>query len=86
MQWALTVSRARHQNIAGKPKIISFTDNFMHVAFQSQGFWRKEKKLKSLLKGSLVVLKSFGGRRKTGSNRNGIRDQISSQTPTETIT
>ena len=35
MQWALTVSRACRQNIAGKPKIISFTDNFMHVAEDS---------------------------------------------------
>ena len=65
-------SRARHQNIAGNRKIISFTDSFMHVAFQIQGFWRKDKKLKSLLKGSLVVLKSFEGQRKTGSNINSI--------------
>ena len=82
----LIVSRAPCQNIAGKPKIIPFTGNYMHVVFQIQGLWRKEKKLKSLLKGSLVVLKSFGGQRNTGSNINGIQDQILSQTPTETIT
>ena len=29
-------------------------DNYTHVAFQIQGFRRKEKKLKSLLKGSLA--------------------------------
>ena len=60
----------------------------MHVAFEIQGFCRrKEKKLKSLLKGSLAVLKSFRlqkGKRKIGSNINGIRDQILSQTHTVT--
>ena len=79
--------RARHQNVAGNQKIITFTDNYTHVAFQIQGFRRKEKKLKSLLKGSLAVLKSFRlqrGQRKTGSSIKGIRDQILSQTPTET--
>ena len=42
----------------------------------------------SFLDGSLAVLISFrlqGGQRKTGSNINGIRDQILPQTPTETI-
>ena len=61
--------RACHQNIAGNQKIITFTD-YTNVAFQIQGFWRK--KLKFLLKGSIVVLKSFRGQRKTGSNINGI--------------
>ena len=49
------------------------------VAFQIQGFWTKEKKLKSLLKGSLAILKRFrlqSGQRNTGSNINGIKDQI----------
>ena len=81
--------KARRQNIGGNQKIITFTDNYTHVAFQNPGFRRKEKKLKSLLKGSLAVLKSFRlqrGQRKTSSNINGIRDQILSQTPTETIT
>ena len=39
----------------------------MHVAIQIQGFWRKEKKLKSSLKGSLAILKRLrlqrGGRK-----------------------
>ena len=86
--------RACHQNIAGKQKIITFTDNYMHITFQIQGFRRrKEKKVKSLLKGSLAVLKSFRlqrGNRKIGSNINGISDQIMSQTgnikPQEIIT
>ena len=61
----------------------------MHVAFEIRGFCRrKEKKLKSLLKGSLVVLKSFRlqrGKRKIGSNINGISDQILiRKTPTVT--
>ena len=71
--------------IAGNQKIITFTDNYTHVGFQIQGIQGKEKKLKSLLKGSLAVLKSFRlqkGHRKTGSNKKGIRDQILSQTPT----
>ena len=57
--------------------------------FRSQDFGEKKKKLKSLLKGSLVVLKSIRlqrGQRKTSSDINSIRDQILSQTPTETIT
>ena len=61
----------------------------MHVAFQIQRFQRKGKKLKSLLKGSLAILKSFRlqrGQRTTGSYINGIRAQILSQTPTETQT
>ena len=61
---------ACHQNIAGNQKINTFADNDTHVAFQIQGFWRK--KLKFFLKGSLVLLKSFRGQRKTGSNINGI--------------
>ena len=55
--------------------------------FQILGFRRKEKKLKSLLKVSLAVLKSFRferGQTKTGSNINGIQDQILSQTSTKT--
>ena len=74
--------------IAGNQKGITFTDNYTHVASQIQGLRRKEKKLKSLLDGSLAVLISFrlqGGQRKTGSNINGIRNQILPQTPTETI-
>ena len=58
-------------------------DNCTHVTFQIQGFRRKEKKLKYLLKGSLAVLKSFRlqrGKKITGSNIDGIRDQILSQT------
>ena len=71
--------RACHQNIAGKQKIFTFKDKYMHVAFEIQGFCqRKEKKLKiSLLKGSLAVLKSFRlqrGKRKIGFNINGIGD------------
>ena len=50
----------------------------MHLAFQMQGIrQRKEKKVKSLLKGSLAVLKSFRlqrGKRKIGFNINGIGD------------
>ena len=48
---------------------------------------RKEKKVKSLLKGSLAVPKSFSlqrGKRKISSKMNGIRDQILSQSPTVT--
>ena len=76
--------RARRQNI-GNQKIITFTENYKHVAFQIQRFQRKEKERES----SLAVLKSFRlqrGQRKIGSNINGIQDQILSQTPTETIT
>ena len=80
--------RACRQNIAGNQKIITFTDNYMHVAFQIQGFrQRKEKKVKSLLKGSLAILKSFRfqrGKRKITSNISGIQDQILSPTPTVT--
>ena len=57
----------------------------MPVAIQIQGFWRKEKQLKSSLKGSLAILESLRlqrGQRKTGAT--GIQDQILSQTPTET--
>ena len=86
--------RACRQNIAGNQKIITVTDNYMHTAFQIQGFRRrKEKKVKPLLKGSLAVLKSFRlqrGKRKISSNINGISDQILSQTgnikPQEIIT
>ena len=66
----------------------------MHIAFQIHGFRRrKEKKVKSLLKGSLAVLKSFRlqrSKRKISSNINGISDQILLQTgnikPQEIIT
>ena len=79
--------RACCQNIAGNQKIITFTD-YTHVAFQIQGFrLRKEKKPKSSLTGSLAILKSFRlqrGKRKIGSNINGVRDQILSQTSTVT--
>ena len=79
---------ACRQNIAGNQKIITFKDNYMHVAFEIQGFCqRKENELKSLLNGSLVVIKCLrllGGKRKIGSNVNGIRDKILSQTPTVT--
>ena len=40
----------------GNQKIITFTDNYTHAAFQTQGFCRRiEKKLKSLLEGSLAL-------------------------------
>ena len=39
---------------------MTFTDNYRYVAIQLQRFRRKERKLKSLLKGSLAVLKSCG--------------------------
>ena len=67
---------------AANQKIITFTDNYTHVAFQIQGFRRKEKKLKSLLKGSLALLKSF--RLQRGQRKTGIEGQILSQTLTET--
>ena len=44
----------------------------MPVAIQIQGFWRKEKQLKSSLKGSLAILESLRlqrGQRKTGAKR-----------------
>ena len=78
--------RACRQNIAGNQNIITFTDNY--VAFQIQGFHRrKQKKVKSLLKGSLAVLESLRlqrGTRKISSYINGISDQILSQTPVVT--
>ena len=78
--------RACRQNLAGNQKIVTFTDN-THLAIQIQGFRRKNKKLEYLLKGSVAVIKSFRlqrSQRKTGSSVNGIREQILSQTPTET--
>ena len=83
--------RACRQNIAGNQKIVTFTDNYMHIAFQIQGFrWRKEKKVKSLLKGSLAILKSFRLQRGKKKSVIGISDQILSQTgnikPQEIIT
>ena len=56
--------RACHQNIAGNQKNITFKDNYMLVAIRVQGFWRKEKKLTSLLKVSLAILKSLSLQRR----------------------
>lgn len=50
-------------------------NNYTHAAFQLQTFQRQEKKLKSSLKDSLAVLKSFKlqrGETKTNSKKNGV--------------
>ena len=74
--------RACHQNMAGNKKIITFTDKYMHVAIQIQGFQRKERKLKSL-KGFLAIKSCHKPlqKHKTTGNNNSICIDISATRP-----